>query len=89
MSRSDSARRPDSASGTSPPAPAPAPDRLRRLGALVAVGDAPLPTDLDAAERRVVLVEAARLRRLRLIRWFARAIAGSLPGIDEPLHRRD
>lgn len=63
-----------------------APDRtemLRRLAALVAVGEAPLPQDLPPDELRTVLMEIARLRRDRLVRFIARAIASDLERAGE------
>lgn len=59
------------------PFPEPA-ERLRRLAALVAVGEASLPADMEPAEVSVVLAEVARLRRDRLVRFVARAIARDL-----------
>ncbi|MBL9089926.1 MAG: hypothetical protein JNL96_01790 [Planctomycetaceae bacterium] len=59
-------------------------ERLRRWAALVAVGDAPLPEELTPAELKIVLTEVARLRRERLIRLVARAIAHDLHGNREP-----
>lgn len=53
-------------------------ERLRRWGALVATGEAPLPQDLQPDEFRTVLLEVARLRRERLVRLVARAIARDL-----------
>jgi hypothetical protein len=53
-------------------------ERLRRLAALVAVGETPLPADLEPAELSIVLAEVARLRRDRLVRLVARAIAWDL-----------
>lgn len=49
--------------------------RLRRLASLVAIGDAPMPTELEPSELSLVLAEVARLRRDRLINFFALAIA--------------
>jgi hypothetical protein len=50
-------------------------ERLRRWAALVAVGEAPLPAEFSPAELSIVLAEVARLRRQRLVRVVARAIA--------------
>lgn len=49
--------------------------RLRRLASLVAIGDAPMPTELEPSELSFVLGEVARLRRDRLITFLALAIA--------------
>ena len=49
--------------------------RLRRLASLVAIGDAPMPTELEPTELSFVLAEVARLRRDRLITFLALAIA--------------
>lgn len=57
--------------------PCPA-ERLRRLSELVAIGEAPLPADLEPMETTTVLAEVARLRRDRLVRFVARAIARDL-----------
>lgn len=59
-------------------------ERLRRWAALVAVGEAPLPEDLKPAEIEIVLAEVARLRRQRLVRLIARAIALDIHGDREP-----
>ena len=62
------------------------PDRdevLRRLAALVAVGETPLPEDLPPVEVRTILADVARLRRDRLIRFIARAIASDIEGVGE------
>ena len=59
-------------------------ERLRRWAALVAVGDAPLPAELRPAELSIVLAEVARLRRQRLVRLVARAIAQDIHGGREP-----
>jgi hypothetical protein len=56
---------------------------LRRLAALVAVGEAPLPHDVPPDERKAILAEAGRLRRDRLIRFIARAIALDIEGAGE------
>lgn len=48
---------------------------LRRLASLIAVGDAPMPTDLEPSEESLVLAEVAQLRRDRLIQFLALAIA--------------
>lgn len=50
-------------------------ERLCRLAVLVAVGTAPIPADLEPQSLSIVLAEVARLRRERLIRLVARAIA--------------
>ena len=63
--------------------PGPA-ERLLRWAALVAVGDAPFPTDLEPEELSIVLTEVARLRRERLVRLVARAIAHDITGDREP-----
>lgn len=60
-----------SESSSSPPPP----DVLRRWGALVAGGEAPLPTNLTPTELSVVLTVVARLRRERLVKFIAGAIA--------------
>lgn len=60
-------------------------ERLRRWGALVAVGEALLPTDLEPAELAIVLTEAGRLRRERLVRYIACALAQDLYREREPL----
>lgn len=84
MTRPFSTRRSDSACPTAQgeafensPSVNPA-ERLRRWGALVATGEAPLPQDLQPDEFRTVLLEVARLRRERLVRLVARAIARDL-----------
>ena len=50
-------------------------EQLIRLAALVAVGETTLPTDLEHGELLIVLAETARIRRRKLIRFIARAIA--------------
>lgn len=62
--------------------------RLRRLAALVAIGDAPLPTELDASELPLVLAEVARLRHDRLIHFIALAIARDIHRERESDSRR-
>ena len=52
--------------------------RLRRWAELVASGEAPLPEDLAPEELRTVLREVGRLRRERLVRLIARAVAQDL-----------
>ena len=59
-------------------------ERLQRLAALVAVGDMPLPADLEPAELSIVLAEVARLRRARLVSMVARAIARDIRETREP-----
>jgi hypothetical protein len=57
------------------------PDRveiLRRLAALVAIGETQLPHDLPPDELRTILADVARLRRDRLVRFIARAIASDI-----------
>jgi hypothetical protein len=48
---------------------------LHRLATLIAGGGAPIPEDLKPEDRRSVLVEVARQRRVRLICYIARSIA--------------
>ena len=50
-------------------------ERFKRLAALIAVGEAPIPSDLEPVDLSFVLAEVARLRRERLVRYVARAIA--------------
>lgn len=90
MPRPFSRRRPESASSSAArcdferlPSVDPA-ERLRRWAALVAVGEAPLPEELQAADLKIVLAEVARLRRERLVRLIARAIAQDIHGNREP-----
>lgn len=59
-------------------------ERLRRLAGLIASGEASLPAHLATLELQTVLVEVACLRRERLIRLVARAIAADLRGAREP-----
>jgi hypothetical protein len=59
-------------------------ERLRRWAELIAVGEAPLPADLPTEDLRIVLAETARLRRDRLVRLVARAIAQDLEGDGGP-----
>lgn len=59
-------------------------ERLRRWAELVASGAAPLPVELEPEQLRTVLREVARLRRERLVRLVARAIAYDLQGDREP-----
>lgn len=84
MTRPFFTRRSESADPTAPeekfenfPSVNPA-ERLRRWGALVATGEAPLPQELQPDEFRNLLLEVARLRRERLVRLVARAIARDL-----------
>ncbi len=58
-------------------------ERLRRWAELVASGETPLPADLKPEELRTVLREVGRLRRERLVRLIARAIARDLHGETE------
>lgn len=58
-------------------------DMLRRLAALVALGDVPLPEDLAPDELRTILTEVARLRRDRLVGFIARAIASDIESAGE------
>lgn len=51
------------------------PEVLHRWGVLVAGGETSLPTSLTPTELTVVLTVVARLRRERLIRFIAGAIA--------------
>ena len=53
-------------------------ERLRRWAELIASGETPLPADLKPEELTTVLREVGRLRRERLIRLIARALAGDL-----------
>lgn len=53
-------------------------DRSRRLAALVAVGEVPLPTELASEERLTLLAEVARLRHAHLVDFLAHAIAADL-----------
>ena len=55
-------------------------ERLRRWAELIAVGEATLDAELSPSEIRIVLTEVARLRRQRLVRLVARAIAQDLLG---------
>lgn len=48
---------------------------LRRWAQLIANGELPFPTHLSASEFDRLAVEVSRLRRTRLIRYIARAIA--------------
>ena len=59
-------------------------ERLRRLAALTAVGEAPLPADLGPEEHWFALAEVARLRRERLVNFVARAIALDIQRRREP-----
>lgn len=67
-----------SASNPALQAPSGSADRRRHWAELVAVGAAPLPTDLPPAELQAVLKDVARLRRQRLVNLVARAIATDL-----------
>ena len=53
-------------------------ERLRRWAELIASGETPLPADLALEELRTVLREVGRLRRERLVRLIARALAQDL-----------
>lgn len=59
-------------------------ERLHRWALLIASGEAPLPAELAPAELSVVLAEVARLRRERLVRFVARAIAQDIYCEREP-----
>jgi hypothetical protein len=59
-------------------------ERLHRWAVLVAVGETPLPADLKPAELKSLLGEVARLRRERLVRSIARAIAQDIHSGREP-----
>ena len=59
-------------------------ERLRRWAELIASGETPLPADLKPEELTTVLREVGRLRRERLIRLIARALAGDLHRSREP-----
>ncbi len=72
-------------SGDSEPLPLIDPaERLHRWAALVAVGSTPLTEDLRPEELKLVLAEVARLRRQRLVRFIARAIAHDIHAGREP-----
>ena len=62
-------------------------ERLSRWAELIAVGEATLPDDLTPAEIRTVLRDVGRLRRKRMVRLVARAIAQELFGKDERKER--
>jgi len=55
-------------------------EQLIRLAALVAVGEAPFPADFEPQDLQIVLAEVARLRRRKLVRFVARAIAQDIYG---------
>lgn len=59
-------------------------ERLRRWAELIASGETPLPADLKPEELTTVLREVGRLRRERLVRLIARALAGDLHRSREP-----
>ena len=59
-------------------------ERLRRWAELIAAGEASPPADLEPEELRTVLREVGRLRRERLVRLIARALAGDLHRSREP-----
>lgn len=59
-------------------------ERLHRWAELIASGETPLPADLKPEDLRTVLREVGRLRRERLIRLIARALAGDLHRSREP-----
>lgn len=89
MSRPFTTRRPENeeeptSADRSSSSPAAAIERFRRWGALVAVGEAPLPVELKPAELKIVLTEVARLRRERLVRFIACAIAKNINGERRP-----
>lgn len=86
MTQPFSTHNPDASCSPLPSRASSIPDRLemlRRLAALVALGEAPLPQDLPPDELGAVLAEVGRLRRDRLIRFIARAIASDLEGAGE------
>ena len=68
-------RRPDQISGCEEKR-----EQLIRLAALVAIGEAPFPADFEPQDLQIVLAEVARLRRRKLVRFVARAIAQDIHG---------
>lgn len=50
-------------------------DQRRRLASLIAVGEAPIPTEIPSATLEALLAEVAHLRRARLRRFIIRVIA--------------
>ena len=81
MTQPFSNNNPDMSSSQFPSRASSPPDRielLRQIALLVAIGEAPLPQDLPPDELGTVLTEVGRLRRDRLVRFIARAIASDL-----------
>ena len=66
----------------SPPEPASTvrrrPIDIGRLAQRVADGQLPCPSNLDPAKQRALVLRVAQLRRFRLLRFIARAIANDI-----------
>lgn len=67
--------------------PAETAERLLRLAELAAIGEATLDSLPDPAERSIVLAKVAELRRKRLVRYLARAIAQDFYGDAEQIEK--